>query len=56
MDDIQAWSPGMTRARFNSLMRETIGVVKRHKQHFEDQNPRPASTPLHGDPALPVPE
>jgi len=39
VDDIQAWSPGMTRARFNTLMRETVGVVKRYKQHFEEHNP-----------------
>ncbi|MDH4419533.1 (p)ppGpp synthetase [Acidovorax sp. HMWF029] len=37
VDDIQAWSPRMTRSRFNTLMRETIGVVKRYKQHFEEQ-------------------
>lgn len=40
VDDIQAWSRGMTRARFNALMRETVGVVKRYKQHFEEQNPQ----------------
>ena len=45
VDDIQAWSPGMTRARFNSLMRETIGVVKRYKQHFEEQNPQASFNP-----------
>lgn len=45
VDDIQAWSPRMTRARFNSLMRETIGVVKRYKQHFEDQNPQGSFNP-----------
>jgi len=45
VDDIQAWSAGMTRARFNSLMRETIGVVKRYKQHFEDQNPQASFNP-----------
>ena len=39
VDDIQAWSPGMTRSRFNTLMRETVAVVKRYKQHFEEQNP-----------------
>ncbi|PTT41830.1 (p)ppGpp synthetase [Acidovorax sp. HMWF018] len=45
VDDIQAWSAGMTRARFNSLMRETIGVVKRYKQHFEEQNPQGSFNP-----------
>lgn len=45
VDDIQAWSPGMTRARFNALMRETVGVVKRYKQHLEEQNPQGAFNP-----------
>lgn len=45
VDDIQVWSPGMTRARFNSLMRETIGVVKRYKQYFEEQNPQGSFNP-----------
>ncbi|MDD2179118.1 RelA/SpoT domain-containing protein [Acidovorax sp. D2M1] len=45
VDDIQAWSAGMTRARFNSLMRETIGVVKRYKLHFEEQNPQGSFNP-----------
>lgn len=39
VDDIHAWSPGITRARFNTLMRQTIGIVKRYKQYFEEQNP-----------------
>lgn len=45
VDDMQAWSRGMTRARFNTLMRETIGVVKRYKQHFEEQNPQASFNP-----------
>lgn len=45
VDDIQAWSPRMTRARFNTLMRETIGVVKRYKLHFEEQNPQGSFNP-----------
>ena len=45
VDDIQAWSRGMTRARFNALMRETVGVVKRYKQHFEEQNPQASFNP-----------
>ncbi len=39
VDDVHAWSPGITRARFNTLMRQTIGIVKRYKQYFEEQNP-----------------
>ena len=39
VDDIHAWSPGITRARFNSLLRQNIGTVKRYKQYFEEQNP-----------------
>jgi ppGpp synthetase/RelA/SpoT-type nucleotidyltranferase len=45
VDDIQKWSPGMTRSRLNSLLRETIGVVKRYKQHFEEQNPHGSFNP-----------
>lgn len=45
VDDVQAWSRGMTRARFNALMRETVGVVKRYKQHFEEQNPQASFNP-----------
>ena len=46
VDDIQAWSRGtMTRARFNSLLRETVGVVKRYKQHFEEHNPEASFNP-----------
>ena len=39
VDDIHAWSPGITRARFNGLLRQNIGIVKRYKQYFEEQNP-----------------
>lgn len=39
VDDIRAWSPGITRAHFNALMRENIAVVKRYRQFFEEQNP-----------------
>ena len=45
VDDIQAWSPGMTRARFNTLIRETVAVVKRYKHHFEEQNPQASFNP-----------
>lgn len=45
VDDIQSWSPGMTRARFNALLRETIAVVKRYKLHFEEQNPQGSFNP-----------
>lgn len=39
VDDIHAWTPDITRARFNTLLRHTIGTVKRYKQHFEDSRP-----------------
>ncbi len=45
VDDIQLWSPGLTRARFNTLMRETVGTVKRYKQHFEEHNPQATFNP-----------
>jgi ppGpp synthetase/RelA/SpoT-type nucleotidyltranferase len=45
VDDIQSWSSGMTRARFNALLRETIAVVKRYKLHFEEQNPQGSFNP-----------
>jgi putative GTP pyrophosphokinase len=43
--DIQGWSPGMTRARFNALMRATVTIVKRYKQHFEEHNPHASFNP-----------
>jgi putative GTP pyrophosphokinase len=36
--DIVEWSPGITRAHFNRLMRETIAKVKRYKLAFEARN------------------
>ncbi|MFT3815198.1 MAG: (p)ppGpp synthetase [Acidovorax sp.] len=39
VDEILAGAPGMTRARFNTLLRETVGTVKRYKQHFEASHP-----------------
>jgi len=39
VDDIRAWSPDITRARFNALMRETLVTVKRYKQFYEEHNP-----------------
>lgn len=39
VDDIHAWAPDITRARFNTVVRHTIGWVKRYKQHFEDAHP-----------------
>jgi len=45
VDDIAGWSPGMTRARFNALLRETLGTVKRYKQHFEQHNPETGFNP-----------
>jgi putative GTP pyrophosphokinase len=35
----RAWSPGMTRARFNACCARTLAPVKRYKLHFEEQNP-----------------
>lgn len=35
--DIHGWSPGITRTRFNTLLRENIGTVKRYKQYIEEQ-------------------
>ena len=37
VDDVHTWSPDITRARFNTLVRENIGTVKRYKQHLEEQ-------------------
>ena len=45
VEDIRAWAPGITRARFNALMRASIGIVKRYKQHFEEQNPHGSFNP-----------
>ena len=46
VDDMRAWSPGITRARFNTLMRETIATVKRYKQFYEAQNPEGSFNPF----------
>jgi len=46
VDDIRAWSPGMTRARFNALMRETLTTVKRYRQFYEEHNPEGSFTPF----------
>lgn len=45
VDDIRAWSPGITRAGFNALLRESIGTVKRYKQFYEAQNPEGSFNP-----------
>lgn len=37
VDDVHHWSPDITRAGFNTLVRENIGTVKRYKQHLEEQ-------------------
>lgn len=37
VDDVHHWSPDITRARFNTLVRENIGTVKRYKQYLEEQ-------------------
>lgn len=39
VDDIHVWAPSITRARFNTLMRHNIGLVKRYKQYFEESHP-----------------
>lgn len=46
VDDMRAWSPGITRARFNALMRETLATVKRYKQFYEERNPESSFTPF----------
>ena len=38
VDDIHAWESDITRTRFNTLVRHTIGWVKRYKQHFEESH------------------
>ena len=45
VDDVRAWVPSITRARFNALMRENIAVVKRYKQFFDEQNPGASFNP-----------
>jgi hypothetical protein len=35
---IKEWDPGITRAQFNSFMKQNIAVVKRYKQHFEGRS------------------
>ncbi len=37
VQEINAWAPGITRARFNFLLRPTVAVVKKYMQHLEDQ-------------------
>jgi hypothetical protein len=46
VDDIRAWSPAITRARFNALMRETLATVKRYKQYYEERNPESSFNPF----------
>lgn len=45
VDDVRVWAPGVTRSRFNSLMRENIAVVKRYKQFFDERNPGASFNP-----------
>lgn len=40
VDEIHGWAPALTRAQFNGLMRETVGTVKRYRQHYERVNPQ----------------
>lgn len=37
VDDVHTLAPDITRAGFNTLLRENIGTVKRYKQHLEEQ-------------------
>ena len=46
VDDVRALSPGITRARFNALMRETLATVKRYRQFYEEQNPEGSFNPF----------
>lgn len=46
VDDIRAWAPGITRSRFNALMRETLATVKRYKQYYEERNPEGSFNPF----------
>ena len=43
--DINAWSPGISRARFNTVLRQNIGIIKRYKQYIEEQNPAGSFNP-----------
>lgn len=43
--DINAWSPGISRARFNTVLRQNIGIIKRYKQYIEEQNPMGSFNP-----------
>lgn len=36
---IQEWSPGITRAQFNRVLKDNLPVAKRYKQAFEEQSP-----------------
>lgn len=45
VEDIHAWSPEMNRSRLNALLRATIGIVKRYKQHYEDLHPEGSFNP-----------
>ena len=45
VEDVRAWAPGITRSRFNALMRENIAVVKRYKQFYDEQNPGSSFNP-----------
>lgn len=46
VDEIQQWSPGLTRARFNGLLRNTLGTIKRYRQHYEDAHPGSSFNPF----------
>ena len=46
VDDVRALSPGITRARFNALMRQTLATVKRYRQFYEERNPEGSFNPF----------
>jgi putative GTP pyrophosphokinase len=43
---IQQWSPGITRAQFNRILKENIAQVKRYKQVFEGRSPTNTLNPF----------
>lgn len=45
VEDMRAWSPELNRSRLNTLLRATIGTVKRYKQHYEDLHPEGSFNP-----------
>lgn len=46
VEEIRGWAPSMTRARFNALLSETLGTVKRYRQFYEDTHPQGSFNPF----------